>query len=565
VLRELSVENLALIEDVRIELFAGYCAWTGETGAGKSLILTALGFVLGGKASSDLIRSGKDQARTSAVFDVSDPLLRADLESTLGGPLEEEQLILTRRISSQGRSTAHANNLPVSISTLRILGERLIDIHGQQESRSLLDSDRQRDLLDAFGAVGPALKAFQRDRETHALLLSRRSALLRGAEIRERERALLTFERDELSHAEPQAGEYEALTREAHRLVNAESVRSASLEGFELLYESDRSAQGQLETVARKLTPLADAVPEFASAAAELSRLADEVREVAYSLRSFARDNDDDPARLEAVEARLASYRALAVRHRCDPDELEDRLEKIATQLAAIETLEQDLNSLDEPIKRAWAEVRQSGSALTAARNKSRKNFGRAVGLELKGLGLSQARFVVEIKSDPLLDDPFLAQAPERGADHVEFVFTPNPGEPSRPLRKIVSGGEMSRVMLALKTALAGVDSVPTLIFDEIDTGVGGRLAAGLGKKLAELARYHQVICVTHLPQVASFADHQWVIRKRTLGGRTRTTITPLGEQERVDEIAAMLRGDSAAEGTRQEALSMLREAREVS
>ena len=564
-LRELSVQNLALIEDARIDLRPGYCAWTGETGAGKSLLLTALGLVLGGKASGDLVRDGKDEARAAAVFDLAGPSLRHDLEAILGGPIDDDQLILTRRVSSQGRSASHANGLPVAVATLKALGERLIDVHGQDEGRALLDPDRQRSLLDAFGSFGPLLGAYREKREAHSALLDRRTALLLDSQARERERALLAFERDELAAAGPRPGEAEDLAREAHRLANAEAVRSAALDGFALLYESDRSAQGLLETVARKLGPLADAVPEFADASSDLLRIADEAREVAYALRRLAQGWEDDPARLDEVEARLALYRRLASRFRCQPDDLAARRVEIEAKLAAIEGDDAALDALESPLEDAWAELRRSASALSSARKKSCKAFAKAVQAQLKGLGLDQARLTVEVESDDLGDDPSAAPAPEPGVDRVEVVFAPNPGEAPRPLRKIASGGEMSRVILAVKTALAEADRVPTLVFDEIDAGVGGRLGAALGRKLAELARHHQVICVTHLPQMASYAAHQWIIRKRTDRGRTRTTITPLRDDERVDEIAAMLRGDSAAEGTRQEALSMLMEARGAS
>ena len=564
-LRELSVQNLALIEDARIDLRPGYCAWTGETGAGKSLLLTALGLVLGGKASADLVRSGKDEARAAAVFDTSDPALRADLEAILGGPIDDDQLILTRRISAQGRSASHANGLPVAVATLRALGERLIDVHGQHEGRALLDPDRQRALLDAFGMVGPTLDAYRSRRDAHAALLRRRVALARESEARDRERALLAFERDELAAADPRPGEPDDLAREAHRLGNSGQIRAAAREGFALLYEADRSAQGLLEKVARRLAPLGDSVPEFADASADLLRLADEAREIAYALRRFGQGCDDDPARLDEVEARLALYRRLAARFRCEPDDLAGRRRSIDDRLAAIEGDDDALDALGAPLAAAWAGVREASSTLTAARRKACKAFAKAVQVQLKALGLGEARLAVEVAPGPLGDDPAAGPAPEAGVDRVEVVFAPNPGEDPRPLRKVASGGELSRVMLAVKTALAEADRVPTLVFDEIDTGVGGRLGAALGRKLAEVARHHQVICVTHLPQMASFAAHQWIIRKQTDRGRTRTTITPLDDGQRIEEIAAMLRGDSAAEGTRQEALSMLREAREAS
>ena len=561
-LRELSVQNLALIEDARIDLRPGYCSWTGETGAGKSLLLTALGLVLGGKASADLIRDGRDEARAAVAIDLGDPELRADLEAILGGPVEDDHLILTRRVAASGRSSAHANGLPVPISTLKALGERVVDIHGQHETRALLDPDRQRALLDAFGAVEPNLATYRTARDAHADLLERRTSLLRAAEDRDRERDLLRFESEELAVAAPRLGEAADLAREAHRLGSAEQVRAAAQAGFALLYEADRSAQELLEQVARTLAPLADAVPEFADAGADLDRLADEVREVAYALRRFGKDCDDDPDRLEEIETRLALYRRLAARHRCEPDELAARLATLTGKLAALETAAADLVALDEPIRLGWLEVVRLAEALTAARRRASDGFARTVRGHLRALGLGDAQLVVDLATVPPAADPFAGPAPGGGFDRVEIQFAPNVGEPPRPLRKVASGGELSRVMLAVKTALAAADRIPTLVFDEIDTGVGGRLGAALGRKLAELAEHHQVICVTHLPQVASYADHQWIIRKRTDRGRTRTTITPLDEAGRVDEIAAMLRGDAAAEGTRQEAVLMLAEAR---
>lgn len=561
-LRELSVQNLALIEDARIDLRPGYCSWTGETGAGKSLLLTALGLVLGGKASADLIRAGRDEARVAVAVDLGDADLRADLEAILGGPVDDEQLILTRRVAASGRSSAHANGLPVPVATLKALGERLIDVHGQHETRALLDPDRQRALLDAFGGVEPTLAAYRAARGAHADLLARRNRLIREAQDRERERALLRFESEELAAAAPVAGEADDLAREAHRLANAEAVRSAAQQGFALLYESDRSAQGLLEKVARSLAPLVEAVPEFAAAHDDLERLADEAREVAYALRRLGQGWGDDPDRLEEVEARLALYRRLAARYRCPADELAARLAATTRQLAAIETAAADLAALDGPIALAWAEVVRLAGEVSAARAKTADGFARAVRGHLKALGLGDAQLLVDLATATPAADPFAGPAPEGGYDRAELQFAPNVGEPTKALRKVASGGELSRVMLAVKTALAAADRVPTLVFDEVDTGVGGRLGAALGRKLAELARHHQVICVTHLPQVASYADHQWIIRKRTERGRTRTTITPLDEAGRVAEIAAMLRGDAAAEGTRQEAVLMLAEAR---
>jgi DNA repair protein RecN (Recombination protein N) len=562
VLRELSVQNLALIEDVRVELEGGYCAWTGETGAGKSLLLAGLGLVLGGKASADLVRGGKKEARAAAVFEVSEPAIRAEVEALVGGPLDDDQVIVTRRISSQGRSAAHINGLPVTVATLQALGARLIDVHGQHEHRALIDPEQQRTLLDAYGGLEPQLAAYREARAAHEALRRRRLELIQAAHGRQRQRALLEFERDELAEADPRAGEYDELSREAHRLANAEQFRTATASGYALLYEADRSAQGLIERVARLIEPIARSVPELETIVADLDRLADETREAAYTLRDLGRGWDDDPARLEEIEARLALYRRLATRFHCTADDLAARRAAVDAELVAIERDESDLSDLDAPLSAAWAAVKAAARQLTTARQKSCKAFARAIQARLKPLGLTGARLTAELASDALGDDPTTSAPAEGGIDHIELVFSANPGEPARPLRKIASGGELSRVTLAAKTVLAGADRIPTLVFDEIDVGVGGRLGAVLGKTLAELARHHQVICVTHLPQMASYAHRQWVIRKHVERGRTRTTITRLDEADRVDELAAMLRGDSAAEGTRKEALAMLKEAR---
>lgn len=564
-LRELSVQNLALIEDAQVELEAGYCAWTGETGAGKSLLLTALNLVLGGRASGDLVRSGKREARAAAVFDLGDPRLRLDIEAIIGGPLDEDQLILTRRISAQGRGQCQANGLPITLATLRQLGERLIDIHGQHEGRALLDPDRQRSLLDAHGRLERLLERYREARQAHDELRRRRLALIEAAERRQRERDLLIFERDELASADPKPGEFDELSREAHRLANAEELREATSEGFTLLYEADQSVQGLLDRVARRIEPLSATVPELADPASDLERLAEEVREVARTLRSFSLDWGNNPARLEEVEARLALYRRLAGRFRCEPDDLASHRQEIESQLEAILRDDSDLAGLDEPLANAWLRLKEAAEELTAARRRACKSFARAVQSQLKALSLGEAHLSVEVEALPLGDDPTASTPPIDGADRIEIVFAPNPGEAPRPLRKIASGGEISRVTLAIKTVLAEVDQVPTLVFDEIDTGVGGRLGAVLGKTMATLGQHRQVICITHLPQMASFARQQWLIRKQVEKGRTRTTIRPLAEPERVAELAAMLRGDSAEESTRQEALAMLAEAQGIS
>ncbi|MGA2703326.1 MAG: AAA family ATPase [Isosphaeraceae bacterium] len=398
-LRELSVQNLALIEDVQVVLEGGFCAWTGETGAGKSLLLTALGLVLGGKASADLVRAGKAEARASAVFEIEDQALRGELETILGGVLDEDALIVTRRVSSQGRSSAQVNGMPVTIATLQRLGEQMVDIHGQNEGRALLDPDRQRDLLDAFGALDEPLEAYRRARAAHDGLRRKRQALLDATQTRQRERALLEFERDELASADPRPGEHDELVRDSHLLANAEALRTAAAEGYDLLYEADHSAQEILKRVARSLVPLADSVPELSGAVATLERLSGETREVAYSLRELGQSWEDNPARLEDIEARLALYRRLAARFHCTADELAARRVETEAKLASIERDEEDLEHLDAPLHEAFQALKSATAALSAARRKTARDFGRAIQSRLKPLGLEKARLTVEVET----------------------------------------------------------------------------------------------------------------------------------------------------------------------
>ncbi len=561
-LRELSVQNFATIEDARVEFESGLVAWTGQTGAGKSLLLTALGLVLGGKASADVVRAGKADARASAVFDVSELAVREDVEAILGGPLDDGELILTRRVAAQGRSQSHANGLPVTASMLRQLGARLVEIHGQMEGRTLLEPEQQRALLDAHGGHGTLVSEYGQAREVFERLRHRRQELAEASDRRRRERELLGFERDELVAADPRPGEYAELARDAHRIAHAAEFRTAAVQGYELLYEEDGSVQERLGRVARRLGPLAEGEAELGIIAVELERMAEQTRELARQLRQYARDVDDDPEKLEEIETRLALYRKLAGRFHCAPDELPERRREIEAQLGELERDETDLAALDGPIRDAWQVLRAAGAALSEARRDAGRRLAAVIQKPLVALQLAKARVEVAVTTRELSDTPGPIAPAEHGLDDVEFLFAPNPGEPQRPLRKIASGGELARVALAIKTVLADVDRVPTLILDEADTGVGGRLGPVLGRMLQTIARDRQVVCVTHLPQVASYADHHWVIHKAVEGERTQTTIRRLEDAERIAELAAMLRGEAAGESTRREARSMLAAAR---
>jgi len=564
VLRELSVQNLATVEDVRIELEPGMLAWTGETGAGKSLLLSALELVLGAKASSQLVRAGKTEARAAAVFELTSPTLRQRVEAILGGKLEDPDLILIRRVSSSGRSQCQANGMPVTNAILKRLGVCLIDIHGQREGQALLEPEHQRRLVDAFGQNEPLLRAYQTARTTHEQLRKRRLKLQNSLEARFRERNLLEFEQSELSTLSPKTGEHDQLIRESHTLAHAETFRQAAKEGYSLLYEAKGSAQERLTQVARRMAPVFQADPELAPLAADLERMADEARDVARQIRAYSDRIDIDPRRLEEIEERLSLYRKFSTRFRCTADELEAKQQEITARLARIEEDDLDLTGLDKALQESWKDLQVASQNLTAARVKVSANLAQSIGGQLSGLSLGNARISIAVEESEFAADPTSPAPPEHGADRLEILFAPNPGEPPRPLRKIASGGELSRVTLAVKSVLAKVDDVPTLIFDEVDTGVGGRLGAVLGRLLNQLAQDRQVLCITHLPQLACHAQHQWIVRKLVRRERSHTTIRKLEESERAAELAAMMRGEGAGDSTRQEALAMLAEAHAV-
>lgn len=561
-LRELSVQNLALIEDVRVELQPGFCAWSGETGAGKTLLLSALGLLLGERGSSELIRAGTDELRIVGVFELSQPELHQAVAALLDGPLADEQLILLRRLSRSGRSSAYVNEQPVSITTLRQLGELLVNIHGQRESQSLLDPSYQLKLLDAFGNLDGLREQYAKQADAVRQLRQRRTKLEADRQQRQRELTLIRFERDELEAAQLLAGEKEELTQERNRLMHALSLSSFAESGCARLYDEEGSIYEQLGKLQREAEKWSHLDPDLVELAKRLTGLSSEVQDVAETLRDQSGRWLADPARQEEVEERLQKLHKLEVKYDRSIDELILYRSTLDEQEARLQQDEDDLASIDADLQTAFQQLKQAGAELRTARQKVAKKLVAEVQKHLADLGMKEAQLDAALEPIDLGDDPTAVDIPAHGLDHLDLLLAANKGEPARPLRKVASGGEMSRTMLALKTVLAAQDHVGTLVFDEIDANVGGRLGDILGEKLATLGRTHQIICVTHLPQVASYARHQWTIRKSKRGKRTTTTVELLAETERLDELASMLRGESRGETTRQEAAAMLEAAR---
>ncbi len=561
-LRELFVQNLALIEDVRVELRPGFCAWTGQTGAGKTLLLEALGLLLGERGSAELLRAGADELRITGRFELNRPELREAVRGILEGAPPDDELILTRRLTSAGRSYAYVNDQPVAVGTLRQLGNALVDIHGQRESQSLLEPSFQLQVLDAYGRLEGQRQQYAALAEQVRELRRRHADLTGRRQQRQRELALVRFEREELDNAALKPGELAELTQERERLAHAQSLMEFAANGCARLYDEEGSVVEQLGKVQREAHAWAAYDAALTEVATRLEGLVSEVQDVAQTLRAMQERWEADPARLDEVEKRIQLVRRLEKKYARPADELITYRATLDGQEEQLQREEDDLTGVAGELAEVYGRLRAAAADLSKGRQRVAKKLVNEAQKQLAELGMADARLDAELEAVPLGDDPVTADVPAWGAETLELTLAANKGEPARPLRKVASGGEMSRTMLALKTVLSAHDHRVTLVFDEIDSNVGGRLGDVLGQKLAALGRTHQVICVTHLPQVASYARNHWTIRKARRGNRTVTTIDLLDEPHRLEELASMLRGESRGETTRQEAAAMLEAAR---
>ena len=561
-LRELSVQNLALIEDVRVELQPGFCVWTGETGAGKSLLLGALGLLLGERGSADLLRAGADELRITGRFELESPELRREIEAVLNAPLEDDEIILSRRLTRSGRSHAYVNDQPAAVSTLKQVGELLVDVHGQRASESLLQPAYQMQLLDAFGGLEAPRKAYMKQAEKVRELRRRFTALSSARQQRQRELALVRFEREELDEAALEPGEIAEKTRERERLANAQNLQTFAEQAAGQLYDEDGSVVERLGRLQREAETWAALDPGLEEVVRQLGETQSEVQETTRALRKLSQQWEANPERLEEVEQRLQLLRRMETKYRRSVDDLVVYRVGLDEQETRLQKDEDDLSGIEGELANEYAKLKSTAADLSKQRRKVAKRLAAETQKQFADLGMAEARLDAVLEPLPLGDDPTTAEIHSWGADQLELTLAANPGEPARPLRKVASGGELSRTMLALKTVLSDHDRPDTLVFDEIDANVGGRLGDIIGQKLAALGRTHQVVCVTHLPQVASYARSHWTIRKGRRGNRTLTEIQVLKEADRLEELASMMRGASRGETTRQEAAAMLETAR---
>ncbi|MDQ6604401.1 MAG: DNA repair protein RecN [Chloroflexota bacterium] len=555
---ELSIQNIAIIDRLRVTFEPTLNALTGETGAGKSIIIDALGAVVGGRTSPDMLRTGEERARIEAVFDLgdrNDPALIALLDEA-GIEHEDGTLILARDLQSNGRSVARINGQTVTVGLLGRVGERLVDIHGQSAHLSLLRPATHLDFLDAYAGL------MERRAQLAALVTRVRRIRAERAELEQDDRELarrtdlLRFQVDEIASASLEPDEDEALRAERHRLSNASNLQVIADTVYRTLREGTpprgTSVVEGLRDVAKNLGELAKLDPALAEAESEVDEMVYLLEDVAATVRTYRDTVEDNPARLADVEDRLALIRDLERKYGGTVEEVLAFGEEAQRELAALEGSEERLAQLRVEEATVLRQIGERAGKLSQARQKAASRLARAVEAEIAHLAMGRTRFTVfQSQEDDLEGAPVGGEDGHarhlafdaRGVDRVEFLIAPNAGEAPKPLARIASGGETARLMLALKSVLAAADATPTLVFDEVDVGIGGRSGQVVGETLSSLARTHQVLCITHLAQVAAFADGHFRIIKRDVRGRTISDVERLDEPERIEELAAMLDG----------------------
>ena len=548
----IKVRNYAVIDEVELELARGFSVMTGETGAGKSILVDALGLALGDRADSSTVRSGAERAEISVQFDC--PAGHAAIDWLRERGLDEGmQCTLRRVIGADGRSRSFINGQPATLQDLKLIGGLLVDIHGQHEHQSLLDAATQRALLDAHGGLEELARnvadAFAAWRAAERELASRRAA---SADL-EAQLELLRFQVAELESLAPRPEEPAALRAERDRLANVDRLAAGVATAFAALFDSEPGGADSAVVRARQeLERLSAHDPELGEAARRLGGVEIELREIESTLNRYRERLEADPPRLEWLDDRLAKFRSLARRHACDESSLAAVLETLQRRVTDLDGGAESTEALAARAASMRAAYLRRARELSAARRKSALELGRAVTSQLAELGMPHGEFRVELTAKPE------EHADATGLERVEFEVRLNPGQPFGAVGRVASGGELSRISLAIEVVLSGASPVPTFVFDEVDAGVGGRVAEIVGRKLSQLGKDRQVVCVTHLPQVASQGQRHYRVLKLTDGKVSRTNVRALGSEERVEELSRMLGGIEITERTRAHAAEMI-------
>jgi DNA repair protein RecN (Recombination protein N) len=551
-LLNLNIIDLAVVKSLDLDLEKGMSVLTGETGAGKSILLTALGLALGDRADSGYVRPEAKRAEINLEFDLADaPEAQRWLKEN---DLDDDHHCLIRRIVNQdGRSKAYINNRPVTLQTLQALSEKLVEIHGQHAHLTLLNSDEQRRLLDAYAKDQPLLDqvnvCYRQWQQAHKEL----EALIKAGKDKTEREELLRYQIEELQQLDLQNFNYAALSEEHSKLANLGQILAVGQSQVDILYENDEQSVSQmLGHSLNEITHIARFAPELNEICSLLSEAQIQTEEAAQQLRRFLESQEADPQRMDILENQIAIIQNLSRKHHVKPDELPELAEKLEQELDGLTHSSERIEALKINTAKLLEQYDQLAAQLSKQRKQASKNLARQISAMIKELGMPQGEFLVEVTALDL-------EAPKlNGKDKIEFLVSANPGLPAKPLAKVASGGELSRISLAIQVTTSSDKTTPTMIFDEVDTGIGGGIAEIVGQKLRSLSQNRQVMCVTHLPQVASQAHTHLYVEKNNKADITSSNVRVLNDEERVQEIARMLGGVNITANTLAHAKEML-------
>ena len=550
-LSQLYIENIAVIRQATIDFQKGFHVFTGETGAGKTILISAINAVLGGRTFKEIIRTGESRARVSALF-TGIPASLAEKIGELGYPLEDGQLLVQREIDLTGKGQCRLDGRPATAAMLREVCSLLIDIHGQHDNQELLSAEKHLGFLDSFGAYRKELEDYAKAYAQRMACADRLEKLQMDESYKLQRMDILQFQLKEIGDAKLTDGEEEQLTEQQKRIKNAERITESLGTIYTLLNGDGEELRGVLEAleeISTELDTAAKYLPDFTQYGDKLNDAYYMLEELGSTARDTLEDADFDPRQLDTIESRLDTIYRLKKKYGGSIAEIHAYYDKISEEYNTLELSDEMVEKLRGELERAEQDLRQAAKALTARRLETAGEFVRRVEAELAYLDMGGVRFSISRKEK--------AFGPN-GADEMEFLICTNAGEEARPLAKIASGGELARIMLAIKNVLAEKDDIGTIIFDEVDTGVSGRAAQKIGQKLAEVARHRQVLCVTHLAPVAACAAHHYRIYKTVEEGRTFTRVEELGHEDRVRELARIMVGDHITESALQSAGEML-------
>jgi DNA repair protein RecN (Recombination protein N) len=558
-LAELNIRNFAIIDELQVAFDGGLNMISGETGAGKSIIVGAVGLLLGDRANADMIRSFEDAAVVEALFDIrGQDVLRAKVREMGFG--DGEELVVRRVISRSGKNRVYINGNLASLGSLAAIGESMINICGQHEHQMILNSENHTDILDEFGGLMNLRTAYLEIYDRYRLLQERLRGLQGRRTKREEREEFLRYQIGEITQADIRAGEDTALTEEKKIFVNVQRLMDFTEAAYETLYGKGGSVLAEFRGVVSAVKEIRKIDPGLQLSEPELEELYYRIEEAAFTLRDYAKRLSFDPARLEAIEERLELIGRLKRKYGGTLETVFEKRIEAEKEMGEISSLEEEIEALTRSVADENERLIRAARILSEKRHEAAAALKQSVEEEIRTLRMENAQFEAVFRD--LRSHQAEVTLNEKGMDALEFYLSANVGEERKPLRAIASGGELSRIMLALKKVLARTGSVGTIVFDEVDSGIGGATAEIVGKKLREVARHHQVLCITHLPQIACYGERHYRVVKRITGERTNTSVSLLSEMERLEEITRMLGGVELTEKTKEHAREMLQAAR---